>query len=106
MLCDAFTRFRLLSVRVVVPVTAPPRSGAKLIGSVQLAEGASEPASKDVTLTIGQAVEPVLLSVKLAVVFGFVPVAGMENRSGALPMLATVEILGLSELVAPTLVVA
>ena len=96
-----FATLRLLSVVTREPVMGPDTVGMKLTLSVQLAPAASDPGLK---VSCGQV--ELGLRLKLAEMLGLVPVAGTVNRSGEVPLFATVTVCGLSELVAPTAVEA
>ena len=79
--------FRLLSVRVTVPVIGPPVVGLKSTARLQLAPAASVPAVDEV-LIWGQVVERP--TAKLSETLGFSPVAGTGKVSGAVPMFLSV----------------
>ena len=91
---------RLLSVVTKEPAMDPDCVGRKLRISLQIEPATSELVLDAVELSCGQL--ELALRLKLAVTFGLFPVAGIEKMSGALPLFATVKVLGLSELVTPT----
>jgi hypothetical protein len=93
MICVEPATPRWLSVRVRVPLSTPPCVGTKLMRRVQLAPGASEvepPEAEQVE--VGERVKPAVM-------------AGVPVKvRGVLPLLMTVTVFGLSELVLPTAV--
>ena len=98
--------FSALSVVLTDPVMLPAAAGVKLMGSVQEVAAAREAVLPELVVNAGQAVLPVLLTLKLLETLGFVPVPGMGKVKGAFPMLENVTVWGLSLLVEPTLVEA
>jgi hypothetical protein len=104
MLCvTAGLAFRLLSVRTADPEINPVVVGMKSTARLQLPPAASVPAEDEVR-TSGQVVDE--SRVKLAETLGFVPVPGTGKVSGALPILRTVTLFGLSLLCEPSWVLA
>jgi hypothetical protein len=85
-------------------VRAPAAVGSKLIDNWQEAPAANAPAVDEVVLTSGQAVPPLLLSVKLVAMLGLSPAKGTGRLSAALPILESVIVCGLSLLVEPMFV--
>jgi len=106
MLCVAPLTLRALSVKTSDPLSEPAAVGEKLVGRRQDSPAAKVPDEEELELTKGQAEVTLLLSVKLVAMLGLSPVAGTGKLSGALPILCTVTVCGLSLLVAPTAVVA
>ncbi len=103
MLCAVYpgaAALSALSVNTRVPLKAPAAEGAKLMGNRQDCPAASVPAVEEPALTSGQADAPLLLRVKFAGMFGFVPLLGIVKFSAALPTFSTVTVCGLSLLVA------
>ena len=103
MVCAAFVRFKLLSVKISDPVSEPTAVGLKLTGNRQLAPAARVPEEESVVKS-GHAAVPLLFSAKFAEMDGLLPLVGTASVRGALPMLATVTVCGLSLLVEPTTV--
>jgi hypothetical protein len=97
---------RLLSVRTSDPPMPPLDVGTKLMGRAHDVPCASVPGDPAPLLTSGQAVVPLLSSVKFAEMLGLFPLRGAGKFRSALPLLAIVTVCGLSELVEPTSVEA
>ena len=84
--------FNALSVALTAPVMLPEATGLKLIGSVQEVAAAKVAALPALVVNVGQAVLPVLLTLKLVETLGFVPVPGIGKDKGALPMFENITV--------------